>query len=92
MAATIKEQEERLRKELETVGGHPRGRDLRQKRVPQTDQLPAARPKVAPRNRPPGRRTTFRIRLPIDAADAEPVTVAAAHEPLLPGLAVAREE
>ncbi|MFL6212613.1 MAG: ATP-binding protein [Blastocatellia bacterium] len=40
----------------------------------------------------PGRRTTFRIRLPIDAADANPVTVAAAHEPLLPGLAVAREE
>jgi two-component system NtrC family sensor kinase len=40
----------------------------------------------------PGRRTTFRIRLPIDAAGAEPVAVVAVQEPLLPGLAVGREE
>ena len=40
----------------------------------------------------PGRRTTFRIRLPIDAADAERIAVAAAQEPMLPGLAAGRDE
>ncbi|HKP13339.1 MAG TPA: ATP-binding protein [Blastocatellia bacterium] len=40
----------------------------------------------------PGRRTTFRIRLPIDEASAEEVAARAAPEPLLPGLAVAVEE
>ncbi len=39
----------------------------------------------------PGRRTTFRIRLPIDAADEERAA-AAAQEPLLPGLVAARQE
>jgi signal transduction histidine kinase len=40
----------------------------------------------------PGRRTTFCIRLPIDAADEERIAVVAAQEPLLPGLAVGHEE
>jgi signal transduction histidine kinase len=40
----------------------------------------------------PSRRTTFRIRLPIDAADEARVTAAAAQEPLLPGFVTAREE
>jgi two-component system NtrC family sensor kinase len=39
----------------------------------------------------PGHRTTFRIRLPIDAASAPPAGVADAEEPLLPGMAVAVE-
>jgi signal transduction histidine kinase len=40
----------------------------------------------------PGRQTTFRIRLPIDTAGEERIAAVAAQEPLLPGLAVAREE